>query len=195
MKILKLLKLLMRIMKKTTIISKRQILMVTMVLALGAAVWLNVKYATDGTGFGSTQSISDAELGNAKYVANTNVVSADEEEDYFTKAKKEREESRKEETELLEKTLKAVKSTEDAKLKATEQMNKITDRMEMENSIETLIKAKGFKDSVAVLSDDSCSIVVKKSSELEKNETVQILDIVNSITKINLENIKIVSVK
>ena len=95
----------------------------------------------------------------------------------------------------MEKTLKAVKSTEDAKLKATEQMNKITDRMEMENSIETLIKAKGFKDSVAVLSDDSCSIVVKKSSELEKNETVQILDIVNSITKINLENIKIVSVK
>lgn len=182
-------------MKKTTIIGKRQILMVTMVLALGAAVWLNVKYATDGTGFGSTQSVSDAELGNAKYVANTNVVSDAEEEDYFTKAKKEREESRKEETELLEKTIKAVKSTEDAKLKATEQLNKITDRMEMENSIETLIKAKGFKDSVAVLSDDGCSIVVQKSSELEKNETVQILDIVNSITKINLENIKIVSVK
>ena len=85
------------IMKKSTIIGKKQLLTLTMVVALGAAVWLNVKFSTNGTEFSGTTSISDAELGNAKYVANTAVVEKAEEKDYFTKARKDREESREEE--------------------------------------------------------------------------------------------------
>ena len=72
-------------MKRTTIIGKKQILSVAMVLALSAAVWLNVKYATNGTEFGGTTSIKDSELGSAKYVANTNV-KTENEQNYFEKA-------------------------------------------------------------------------------------------------------------
>ena len=54
---------------------------------------------------------------------------------------------------------------------------------------------QGFKDAIAVISDDSCSVVVKSEKDLETNQTVQILDIVSSNAKINTENIKIVTVK
>ncbi len=180
-------------MKKTTIIGKKQILTLTMVLALGAAVWLNVRYSTGGTDFSSTRSISDAELGNAQYVANTSVAGA--EEDYFQKAREEREDTREEAISIIKKTLSSAKSTAEQKQSATEQTKEITDRMELEASAETLIKAKGFSDAIVVISGDGCNVVVRKDGELEKSETIQILDIISGTTKINTENIKIVAVK
>ncbi len=180
-------------MKKNTIIGKKQILTVAMVLALGAAVWLNINYSTNGTDFSGVRSISDAELGNAQYVANTSVESS--EEDYFKKAQKDRENTRDEEISVIKKTLSSAKSTAEQKAAATDKISAITNRMEMENSAETLIKAKGFSDVIVVLGEDNCNVVVRKKGELEKSETIQILDIISATAKINTENIKIVAVK
>jgi stage III sporulation protein AH len=181
-------------MKKNAIIGKKQILTLAMVLALGAAVWLNVSYSTSGNNLGGTRSKSDAELGNAQYVANTSVVSEGE-EDYFKRAQKDREETRDEAISIIKKTLNSAKSTAEQKTAATDKVSEITARMEMENSAETLIKAKGFSDVIVVLNGDSCNVVVRKDGELEQNETVQILDIISGTAKINVENIKIVAVK
>ena len=180
-------------MKKNAIIGKQQLLTVAMVLALGAAVWLNVNYSTNSTNLGGTNSKTDAELGNAQYVANTSVVSS--EEDYFLNAKKERENTRSDAISVIKKTLNSAKSTAEQKTAATDKISEITERMEIENSAETLIKAKGFSDVIVVLSGDSCNVVVRKDGELEQNETVQILDIISATAKINTENIKIVAVK
>ena len=182
-------------MKKSTIISKKQLLTLTMVIALGAAVWLNVKFSTNGTEFSGNSSISDAELGNAKYVANTAVVEKEKDEDYFTLARKERKENREEQIDIIKDTLNSSKSSDADKQKSKESVAVITERMEKENSIETLIKAKGFKDVIAVVTDEGCNVIVKKAKELNDSETVQIIDIVSSAAKINLENIKIVTVK
>ena len=182
-------------MRKSTIIGKKQLLTLTMVVALGAAVWLNVKFSTNGTEFSGNSSVSDAELGNTKYVANTAVVEKEKEENYFTSARKEREESREEQLDIIKDTLNSSKSDENSKAQARESTAKITERMEQETSIETLIKAKGFKDVIAVITDEGCSVVVQKSKELTDSETVQIIDIVSGASKINLENIKIVTVK
>ena len=181
-------------MKKTTIIGKKQILSVAMVLALSAAVWLNVKYATNGSDFAGSSSIKDADLGTAKYVANTSTSKIDD-DDYFQKSRNDREDNREEEIEIINDTLNSAKSGESEKKQAQDMIKAITDKMELENSIEVLIKAKGFKDAIAVISDDSCSVVVKSDKELETNQTVQILDIVSGNTEINTENIKIVTVK
>ena len=183
-------------MKKSTIIGKKQLLTFTMVIALGAAIWLNVRFSSNGTEFSGNSSISDAELGNTKYVANTAVVEKEEKEtDYFSSARKDRAKSREEQLEIIKDTLNNSRSTNEDKKKSEELISKITTRIEQENSVETLIKAKGFKDVIAVIGDDSCNVIVKKSKDLSDSETVQIIDIVNGITKINLENIKIVNVK
>lgn len=179
-------------MKKTKIIAKKQILTFAMVLALGAAVWLNVKFATNGSDTKSTGSISDAQLGSAKYVANTGVADSS---DFFTKTKKERADTREEELEIIKDTLNSQKATEKQKQAATEQTKAITERMEKESAIESLLNAKGFSSAAAILGDNSCNVIVKKEKELEKSETIQILDIVMGETQLKAENIKIVAVK
>ena len=66
--------------------------------------------------------------------------------------------------------------------------------VEQENSIESLIKAKGFADCVAYISDGECNLVVK-ADELKPQEAVQITEIVTTQSKIVAQNIHIVAVK
>ena len=66
--------------------------------------------------------------------------------------------------------------------------------IERENNIETLLKAKGFKDAVAIIGEEGISVVVK-SEGLTSAQTLQIQDIVTSETSITLANIKIIPIK
>lgn len=172
-------------MKKGKVIGKKHIALCVMVLALGAAVWLNMKFS------------SDKYLGEAKYVSNnspTAVQTAGKSEDYFETAKKEREKARQKATEFIEETLKSENLTDADKQNALNSTKEMAIRMENEANIETLLKAKGFKKAVAVISEKNVNIIVK-SDGLTTAQTLQIQDIVVEETKIPLSNIKIVTVK
>lgn len=183
-------------MKKGLIVHKRQIVLGVMILALGAAVWLNMKYsATDGT-INATDDTSSIP-GEAQYVSGSNIRDGAEIEDtgdYFKKAKKERAESRNEATELLQDTIEDAKSDAKRVESAASQLAVISKRIDDEAAIESLIKAKGFKDAVAVISDDNVSVIVK-SEGLLSSETIQIQDIVISQIGIGLDKIKILTVE
>jgi len=175
-------------MKKGKVISKGHIALAVMIVALGAAVWLNMRFS------------SEKYLGEATYVDNSEGsavatgAEVEEQEDYFVSAKKERENARKEAQELIEETLKSSKLTETDKQKALEATKDMATRIENESNIETLLKAKGFKEAVAVISEKNVNIVVKTDG-LTTAQTLQIQDIVTDETKIPLSNIKIVTVK
>ena len=175
-------------MKKGKVISKGHIALAVMIVALGAAVWLNMRFS------------SEKYLGEATYVDNSEGsavatgAKVEEQEDYFVSAKKERENARKEAQELIEETLKSSKLTETDKQKALEATKDMATRIENESNIETLLKAKGFKEAVAVISEKNVNIVVKTDG-LTTAQTLQIQDIVTDETKIPLSNIKIVTVK
>lgn len=180
-------------MKKGKVFGKSQIAVTAMVLALAAAIWLNMKYTPS----------SGKYLGEASYVNNTSSESGavqtsakaeEKNEDYFTAAKKERETARKEAQELIEETLKSDKLTEEDKKSAVAKAEEIAGRMESEGNIEALLKAKGFEKALAVISDTGISVVVK-SEGLTSAQTLQIQDIVTSETNIQLANIKIVPIK
>lgn len=179
-------------MKKSKIISSKQIVTVAMILALGGAVWLNVSFAGSGK---NVSDISDDELGKTKYVGTSSVAEKKEEYDYFKQAKKDRETSRDDEIEIIKSTLGSQKSTEAQKSAATDKIKELTDKSETENNIETLIKAKNFSDAIAVMNSDNCTVVVKSDKELTEQQSVIILDIVYSSAKIAAENVKIVTVK
>ena len=70
-------------MKKGTILGKSQIILAVMVIALGAAVWFNVKYSSDSKG-------GNKYLGQAEYVDNTSgdVLPTGTESDYLSPLKK-----------------------------------------------------------------------------------------------------------
>lgn len=173
-------------MKKGKIIGKKHIALAVMVLALGTAVWLNMKFS------------SEKYLGEAKYVSTSSgdavQTAAKAEEDYFESAKKEREQARKEATELIEETLKSSTLTDADKQNALNSTKELAARIENESNIETLLKAKGFEKAVVVISEKNVNIVVK-SDGLTTAQTLQIQDIVTEETKIPLGNIKIITVK
>ena len=175
-------------MKKGKVLTKGHIALAVMLLALGAAVWLNMKFS------------SEKYLGEATFVDKSNQsaietgAKADKAEDYFSTAKKEREAARNEAQEIIEETLKNTKLTDADKQKALAATKDMATRIENESNIETLLKAKGFAQAVAVISENNVNIVVK-SDGLTTAQTLQIQDIVTGETKIPLSNIKIVTVK
>lgn len=178
-------------MKKGKIFTKGQITVAVMILALGSAIWLNAKYAPSSSKY----------LGEASYVSGTEEEPSVEtaakvdkgNEDYFTAAQKEREKTREKAEETVEEMLDNKNLTEEDKKKALEKINEMADNIEKEKNIETLLKAKGFEKTLAVIGDSGISIIVK-SEGLTSPQTLQIQDIVTNETSIPLSNIKIIPV-
>lgn len=179
-------------MKKGKVLGKGQITVAVMLVALGAAIWLNAKYLPSDTKY----------LGEASYVSNsssdseaiqTSAKANNTETDYFKTSKKEREDARKEACETIEETLKNEKLTEEDKKSALAKIEEIGARIESESNIETLLKAKGFEKTLAVITDTGISVIVK-SEGLTSAQTMQIQDIVTDQTTITLDNIKIIPV-
>ena len=179
-------------MKKGKVLGKTQVAVAVMVAALALAIWLNMKYTPTSKKY----------LGEATYVNNTvseseavqTAAKVQETGDYFETAIKERETARKEAAETLEEFLKSSNLTEEEKKQGMAKAEAIALRAENENKIETLLKAKGFEKTVAVISDSGVSVVVK-SEGLTSAQTLQIQDIVTAQTKVKLSDIKIIPIR
>ena len=174
-------------MKKGKVFGKAQIALVLMVLALGTAVWLNMHYS------------SKKYLGEASYVSknvsNSAVqTAAKAEKDAFAEARDSRQKSYETASELVRDTLDRADLTDEQKTDAVERVSRMAGRIEKENNVETLLKSKGFHDAVAVIGDNSVSVVVR-SEGLTTAQTMQIQDIIVAETEIPLGNIKIIAVK
>ncbi|MBQ7106330.1 MAG: SpoIIIAH-like family protein [Clostridia bacterium] len=176
-------------MKKGTILGKSQIILAVMVIALGAAVWFNVKYSSDSKN-------GNKYLGQAEYVGNTsgNAMQVGTETDYFVTAKKERDAARDETKADLQQTIKSAGSNTDAAAKAVDKASSIAARETAEQNIESLLKAKGFKKVLAIIGDNDINIVVKAAS-LTAQQTLQIQDIASSQSGYTADKIKILTVK
>ena len=184
-------------MKKRMIIGKRQIVLAVLVLALGAAVYLNWRFAESGGGLDLTGALSSrttsGSLGDAKYV---NQASSSASKTSFSAARQDREKARNDAAALLNDTIKDAKADSAAKAAAVEKVTQLAKNIEIENSIETLVKAKGFADCVAVISDEKVNIVVASGEDgLLDSQVLQIQDIVRGQKNVSLENIHIVPVK
>ncbi len=178
-------------MKKGKVLGKSQITVALMLVALGGAIWLNTKYLPSDTKY----------LGAASYVSTSSgekavetAAKAESDADYFTMSKTERKKAREDAIELIEETLDNDNLKAEDKKSALAKIEEIAARLEQENSIETLLKAKGFQKAVAVINDTGATIVVN-SEGLTSQQTLQIQDIVSNETEIPLSDIKIIPVK
>ncbi len=175
-------------MKKGKVFGKGQIVVGVMVIALAAAIWLNTKYLPT-----STKYLGESSYVNGETTENA-VQTATKADDYFTTAKKEREEVREDALEDVEEILKNSKLSDAEKKAALETLTKLTKNATNEVNIENLLKAKGFQQALAVIGDDEINIVVK-SDGLTTANTLQIQDIVTNQTEIPLSKIKIIPIK
>ena len=179
-------------MKKGTVLGKSQIILAVMVVALGAAVWFNVKYSS------SAGKDSTKYLGQAEYVDNTSgeavQTGASAESDYFTTARKERDDAREEIKAELEETIKTAGSDSEAAKSAVDKAASISAREIAEENIEALLSAKGFKKTLAIIGDNDINIIVKADS-LTAQQTLQIQDIASSQSGYAADKIKILTVQ
>jgi len=112
-------------------------------------------------------------------------------DNYFAVSVVNRQRARDQELELLSVILESAESMPDVKDKTLRDIAAIAFDIENEANIETLIKAKGFEDCVAIVNGDNANIIVKTDG-LMPNEVAQIKEIVYEQAGILPPNVKII---
>jgi len=158
------------------------------VLLIGVAVYVNYTLFYDpvnSMGFGDNNM-------DDNFDSSTQTGSgANEETDYFTATALNRQEARDEAIDVLKLVCDNEEASEEAKAEATAKISQIALDIQNETNIETLVKAKGFEDCVAVISDNAVSVIVS-GENLQAAEAAQILAIVYGATGISPENVSII---
>lgn len=113
-------------------------------------------------------------------------------EDELLIARNNREYSRSKTTEALRSVIDDKSTSSDARKKAEENILRLANEIDKELKIETLLLTKGYKDSVAFVSEGATTLTIK-AQNLEKKDMAKITDIIYGITGNNI--IKIVEVK
>lgn len=179
-------------MKKGKVLGKSQIILAVMIVALGAAVWLNVRYSSSGSA-GNTKY-----LGQADFVDNVSgeavETSAKAQSDYFSATRESRTKTRNSAKEELTETIKNAGENSSAAAAAVKKAAEIAARETAESNIESLLNAKGLKEVLAVIGDNDVNIVVR-IEKLTAEQTLQIQDAAASQSGYPLEKIKILTVQ
>ncbi|MDO4731647.1 MAG: SpoIIIAH-like family protein [Clostridia bacterium] len=202
---------------------KRQLILAALVVALGAAVYINWQFTDNKSLVATNAASSTKELGQATYVdanvsqeetpaqptntseqphpqATSETPSQDSAQnssssDYFAQAALSRQQTKDSSTDALKEVVESPKSTDEAKVKATEEMAQMAKNTEIECNIENLIRAKGYQNCVVFIQNGECSVVASAPQGLLESDTIVIKDIVCGQSGINYDKIKIIQVK
>ena len=136
-------------------------------------------------------SAAQRTLGKAELVDATTTVT--EENSYFSSARVERQNSRDETLEKLQAVVDSADESEEAKKTASDKIAQISASISNENKIETLVCAKGVKNCLAVINEDSTRVdVIVDTDDLSDTLIMQIKDIAMAQTGCSFENVSIV---
>lgn len=135
-------------------------------------------------------------LGEATYVDATTEPVTEAPNDYFSSARMDRQNARDKALEQLQNVINATDESEDSRKAAAESVAKISSNIEIENKIETLVQAKGVKNCIAVVSDDSSRVdVIVDAEELTDEIILQIKEISIQQLQCSFENVTIIQSK
>lgn len=179
-------------------IKKQHILAASLILALGAAVYLNWQFS--GT---PLISPSSKELGAATYVSKDAEATADEPaaktnadltpEGKLAKARTERTQAQDKALSEAKNILELSDSSDDAKAEAVRSADAVERRILAQSNVENILEAKGYSGALCYISDGGCTVTVRKD-DLKDDSPVIIKDAVLSQLDIEFNNIVIVEV-
>ena len=171
--------------------SVRSMVVVGAVMLIGLAVYLNYRWFYDpveSLGYGDNNM--DDNVDGSQTTGGDSDGSG--EQDYFASTALSRQQSRDEAIDVLKLISESEESSAEAKADAAEKISQIALDIQNEANIETLVKAKGFDECIAVISEGSVTVVVS-ADELMASQTAQILTIVYETTGISPENVSIIN--
>ena len=166
----------------------RSIAVFAAVLLIGVAVYVNYRLFYDPTG---SMGYGDGNMDD-NYSDSLATGGNTQQENYFTSTALDRQEARDEAIDVLKLVTENDEASAEARADAADRISKIAVDIQNEANIETLVKAKGFEECVAVISEDSVSVIVGSES-LQAAEAAQILSIVYDTTGISPENVTIIN--
>lgn len=179
-------------------IKKQHILIAALVLALGAAVYLNWQFS--GTPLIASTS---KELGAATYVSNDAEATADEAvsdsvsemtpEAKLAQARTDRTKAQDQAMESAENILSLSDSSDDAKAEAVKMANTIEQRILAQSNIEGILTAKGYPSAICYISDSGCTVTLL-SDELTDDAPMIIKEAIISQAEVEFNNIVIIDV-
>lgn len=193
------------------ILGKKHLVAAGLALVLAVGLYANFAIGSNvssksasGDNYGDTRLVSNENDNTGKVSdkkdsdivsdsANTEKV-ADSSEEYFAKARIDKQTSREEAKETLKSIYGGGDMTKDELAVVAQDAQQLTDLMEAENKIETTLKAQGFEDVLCYLSDNSANIIVK-SQGLDTAQAAQIKSALLSEVEVAGENITIVEVQ
>ena len=109
---------------------------------------------------------------------------------YMAQARLNREQIRSKNKETLLEVINNNDISEGEKKKAVKSMVKLTELNEKENTIETLLKAKGFDDIVVTISDKQADVIISEK-EVDDAKRAQIEDVIKRKAGVSVDNITI----
>ena len=189
---------------------RRNGVVAAMLVLVGAAVFLNWKY-TGEAGEAAAQEAGTKILGQSTLVSGTGDAAAGSSgedlaadgadgeavytgSDYFASARLTRQQARDNAIDLLEKAAGEEGADKAVANEASQGIQVLASYTLTEAQIENLVTAKGYKDCVAFMNDDSVSVVVAADSgELTGEDVAKITDITKSETGYPAGSIKIMA--
>lgn len=176
---------------KSKIILRKHLLTLTLVAALGLAVFVNWYYTKQENQATEPEVTNEVNLGDAQYVNSDSVKSED---DYFTDAEINRTKAHDSATEYLEEIINDTSTDEDTKALAREKLVKISEQIKLEADMQTLISAQTDTSCVVTYDGETVEIILPKGT-VNDEILIKIKDIVISKTSLGAENITIIELK
>lgn len=109
--------------------------------------------------------------------------------DFFIEYRLEREKIRSERSDLLRDSIKNA-TNDETRTHAQDIVLKMITEKQKETEMESLIKARGFMDSLVFIRENSVNAIIKTNS-LSREEVVQIADVISRVSGVKVEDISI----
>ncbi len=177
-------------------IQKKHVISAALVLALGAAVYVNWQMNS------STTRKPQKELGAASYVnATVSPATADEsaltsaltksQESFFAAQRVKRQSMQDEVTDKAKEIFDLENATDSDKSEAQKSVEQLLKNFTVQDSVESIVKAKGFSDCLCCISDEGVTVIVPQE-QLNDTAVLVIDDAVTSHYSVDYDKISIV---
>lgn len=169
-------------------IGTRNLIVIAAILLIGAAVGVNYILYQDS--LAPDDKRVDNDLSNTDI--NDALKNNENTSDYFAQTVLSRKQARDDALEVLQTVAQSSSALPEAVEAALDDIAQIAKDIENEANIETLVKAKGFTECIAVINDNTATVIVK-SDKLLASQTAQINEIVYNQAGILPSNLTIIA--
>ena len=164
--------------------------LVASVAIIAVAGYINIRFASTPD-LDDPTKVTPEDINAALLEKSEEEASSTDNEDYFSLSVINRQRVRDEAMEILLDLTNSDTTDADAKADAYNEMTRMANEITNEANIESLVKAKGFSNCVAVVSRDDVNVIVE-SEGLSINEVAQIKEIVYLECGVHPDNVKII---